>query len=64
MTSLSAMTREFELAGMFLHQFLESPERNNLLERHMHGVRPGLDAENSCSFINELGVESNGDYCH
>lgn len=46
------MPGEFELAGMLFHQLLEASERNNLPERHMHCLRPGLGTEDSRSFIN------------
>lgn len=58
------MPGEFELASMLFHQLLEASERNNLPERHMHCLRPGLGAEDFCSFINEPDIESYGDYCH
>lgn len=46
------MARELELAGVFLHELLETADRHNLSQRCMHSVRPRLGAANSRSFIN------------
>lgn len=56
------MPGEFELAGMLFYQLLEASERNNLPERHMHCLRPGLGSKNPRRFINETRI--NSDRCH
>jgi hypothetical protein len=58
------VARELELAGVFLHQLLETADRHNLPERRVHSIRPGLGAKDSCGVINEHGIDPYADYCH
>jgi hypothetical protein len=56
---LPVMTSELELAGMLLHQRLESPERHNLMQGRVHSVNPGFGTKQSPSLINEPCINPN-----
>src|ERR1035438_6349585 len=57
MTSLLTVTRERELSRVLLHQVLESPERHNLPQRHMHRLRPRFYTQNGHGLVRQTGVQ-------
>jgi len=57
------MARELQLAGMFLHQLLETAERHDFTERSMHSVSPGPGTKSFRSFINELSIKFYRCFC-
>jgi hypothetical protein len=59
-TMLLTGTFEAKFAGIFGHQILEAPERNNFLQSDVNCFGARFGSENLDGFIGKVGVEANG----